>query len=178
MTVMTREEAKRRVHLSKIRLEVEEHFANGGEIEYIDLPHTGLRSQKWNRCLSPVFNWDDCDYRIKPETKYRPFGEKDIVVGAIVRLKSLKTEARLVCGQLFEGGNMSVEFGHGFIRAEKMLMDYEMSVDGGSTWTPCGVPLPYEQQQIELKKNEGQKVVGTSASTPKSGDWKPGNHPE
>lgn len=57
---MTREETRDAV-------KVMEAYANGKKIQYLD------NNNKWIDAHNPVFNWYNCDYRIKPEPKYRPF---------------------------------------------------------------------------------------------------------
>ena len=168
---MTRDEAKNRIELLKRRITVEEHFANGGLIESRD------SNSKWAVDNNPKFNWCEHDYRIKPEPKYRRFKKGDIVLGAIVREKGDRNHIRLVTSQAIVDGLLSVAFGFGFIKAEKLFNEYEVSVDGGLTWGPAGVPLPYEQQ-VEPEKKEDPKAETTSEQAPQSGDWKTGNHPE
>ena len=46
---------------------VMEAYANGKKIQYLD------NNNKWIDAHNPVFDWYNCDYRIKPEPKYRPF---------------------------------------------------------------------------------------------------------
>ena len=57
---MTREETRDAV-------KVMEAYANGKKIQYLD------NNNKWIDAHNPVFDWYNCDYRIKPEPKYRPF---------------------------------------------------------------------------------------------------------
>ena len=57
---MTREETRDAV-------KVMEAYANGKKIQYLD------NNNKWIDAHNPAFDWYNCDYRIKPEPKYRPF---------------------------------------------------------------------------------------------------------
>ena len=57
---MTREEIKEAA-------KVMEAFANGKKIQYLD------EYNDWIDTPNPLFDWDKCVYRIKPEPKYRPF---------------------------------------------------------------------------------------------------------
>lgn len=58
---MTREEAKN-------MLPIIQAYAEGKEIEIFDKP-----KRMWVTAILPLFNCDSSYYRIKPESKYRPF---------------------------------------------------------------------------------------------------------
>ena len=62
---MTREEARKAA-------EVMLAYADGK-----DLQICGQDSNEWADVVIPVFNWELNSYRIKPETKYRPFKNGD-----------------------------------------------------------------------------------------------------
>ena len=66
---MTREEARKAA-------EVMLAYADGKEIEY---KPTGIKGiQYWNTTNgNPAFNWRENSYRIKPESKYRPFKDAE-----------------------------------------------------------------------------------------------------
>ena len=66
---MTREEARKAA-------EVMLAYADGKEIEY---KPTGIKGiQYWNTTNgNPAFNWCENSYRIKPESKYRPFKDAE-----------------------------------------------------------------------------------------------------
>ena len=66
---MTREEARKAA-------EVMLAYADGKEIEWKD--RSGLRNNgKWVSNNLVHFNWENNDYRIKPEPKYRPFKDTE-----------------------------------------------------------------------------------------------------
>ena len=46
---------------------VMEAYANGKKIQYLNDDNV------WIDDPNPLFDWDNCVYRIKPEPKYRPF---------------------------------------------------------------------------------------------------------
>ena len=46
---------------------VMEAYANGKKIQYLN------DDNEWIDAPNPLFDWDNCVYRIKPEPKYRPF---------------------------------------------------------------------------------------------------------
>ena len=61
---MTREEVKKAAEIMLA-------FADGAEIQY---SHKGKDNWiNWINEFSPSFDWQTFDYRIKPESKYRPF---------------------------------------------------------------------------------------------------------
>lgn len=59
--IMTREEAK-------TMLPIIQAYAEGKEIEIFD-----KTKRMWITAILPLFNCDSSSYRIKPESKYRPF---------------------------------------------------------------------------------------------------------
>ena len=58
---MTREEARKAAEVMLV-------YADGKEIEW-----RSKSSGCWESITTPSFGWDETDYRIKPEPKYRPF---------------------------------------------------------------------------------------------------------
>lgn len=62
---MTREEARQAA-------EVMMAYAEGREVEYYD-----VIDECWDSSGDLGFNWFDTKYRVKPETKYRPFKNKE-----------------------------------------------------------------------------------------------------
>ena len=66
---MTREEARKAA-------EVMLAYADGKKIEYKPVGIKGI--QYWNTIDGdPVFNWHENSYRIKPESKHRPFKDAE-----------------------------------------------------------------------------------------------------
>lgn len=45
------------------QIKVMQHFANGGEVEYTNY------NDKWEKASAPMWDWCNCDYRIKEEKK-------------------------------------------------------------------------------------------------------------
>lgn len=62
---MTREQAKE-------LLPIIQAFAEGKTVEYREGGYA-----HWEETTSPIFNIDMCNYRIKPEQKYRPFKDAE-----------------------------------------------------------------------------------------------------
>ena len=84
---MTREETRDAV-------KVMEAYANGKKIQYLD------NNNKWIDAHNPVFDWYNCDYRIKPEPKYRPFKNQEECWNEMLKHQPLgwiKNE----CGNIF-----------------------------------------------------------------------------
>lgn len=50
---------------------VMEAYANGKKIQYLN------DDNEWIDSPNPLFDWDNCVYRIKPEDTYRPFETKE-----------------------------------------------------------------------------------------------------
>ena len=61
---MTKEEIKEAA-------KVMEAYANGKKIQYLN------DDNEWIDAPNPLFDWDNCVYRIKPEDTYRPFETKE-----------------------------------------------------------------------------------------------------
>lgn len=52
---------------TKEMIEVMQAYLRGDEIEY----RCGYKD--WLECRIPIWDWTQCDYRVKPKTKYVPF---------------------------------------------------------------------------------------------------------
>ena len=99
----------------------------------------------WDDCVKP-FWYDTLQYRIKSEPKYRPWKPEEVPVGAIVRSKSLPDTKMLILWsghQNFDMATIATRKGDsdiGFDKALNLLFaDYQVSLDHGKTWLPCGV---------------------------------------
>ena len=46
----------------KEQIEIMTHYLNGGEVECVE-----KGNDNWEIATKPLWNWDDCEYRIKPE---------------------------------------------------------------------------------------------------------------
>lgn len=49
-------------------------YADGKKMEYKGVEGAPY---DWEECPDPLWNWVLCDYRIKPEPKYRPYANAD-----------------------------------------------------------------------------------------------------
>ena len=107
-------------------------------VEYVPLDHPGA---EWLLTPEPSWSWDDFDYRIKPEPKYRPWTIDEVPVGAVVRRKAngnitvgepsvitKVADSRIFCGDYTAGND-----------CRALFLYAEVSYDFGKTWQPCGV---------------------------------------
>ena len=82
---------------------------------------------KWGDSLSPVWNWNNFTYRIKPTLKLRPWTPDEVPLGA--QLRSIMDPSRR-----WLAGNTGSDDDR-----MKLLERNEYSIDGGKEWKPCGV---------------------------------------
>lgn len=80
------------------------------------------------------WNWEECDYRIKPTRTFRPWKPEEVPVGAMVR--HIGKSAKAIITSNVEFQLLSVMGPFSF---KDMLSQMEHSTDGGKTWHPCGV---------------------------------------
>lgn len=97
-------------------------FVDGRPIECAE-----VHKLNWGETLSPVWNWNNFTYRIKPTTKLRPWSADEVPLGAWLRDKSDKAGRRLLICAYEEEHRIH------------WLINHEHSTDGGKTWHPCGV---------------------------------------
>ena len=73
------------------------------------------------------WDWDEFEYRVKPEPKLRPWTADEVPLGAWMRFKNNPQDRVLI-------GWVSVQADR-----DLWLDEREHSIDGGKTWLPCGV---------------------------------------
>jgi hypothetical protein len=81
----------------------------------------------WCDTDEPCWDFDSCDYRIKPTAKLRPWTADEVPLGAWMRFKRNPQDRVLL-------GWVSVQADR-----DLWLDEREYSTDGGVTWKPCGV---------------------------------------
>jgi hypothetical protein len=86
-----------------------------------------------------VWNWQTCDYRIKPTKTLRPWTHEEVPVGAQTRVQQFPHERTMIVGVTSTGvllaqDNGSYPFGD-------LLKFREHSTDSGKTWKPCGIEV-------------------------------------
>jgi len=82
---------------------------------------------KWGETLSPVWNWNNFTYRIKPTTVLRPWTTDEVPLGAWMR------------GISSGGYRWLIHTSSADHTRKEWLEHNEHSTDGGKTWLPCGV---------------------------------------
>lgn len=73
------------------------------------------------------WDWDEFEYRVKPEPKLRPWTEDEVPLGAWFRPKHRTWDRSLIAWVSCEADRVL------------WLDEREHSLDGGKTWLPCGV---------------------------------------
>lgn len=111
------------------------HFVqSAAEGKTIQLLHKG----EWKDISEFLANYPPTHYRIKPETKLRPWKREEVPVGALARNKIRDSEHNKYVIVSLNGNDIS--FGRAEWKSiEKMFDECEHSTDGGKTWKPCGV---------------------------------------
>jgi hypothetical protein len=79
---------------------------------------------------------DDYEYRVKPETKLRPWTAEEVPMLARYRRKGYPDEWMTLAGLSGYGKGVKLSLCTGWIQA---FEDLEHSTDGGKTWLLCGV---------------------------------------
>ena len=106
-----------------------EAYLDGYEIQRCGKHWNPKESLKpdWCDTDEPCWDFDNCDYRIKPTATLRPWTADEVPLGAWFRFKLTPCERFLItCASLT-------------IDWKQWLEDREHSTDGGVTWKPCGV---------------------------------------
>ena len=81
----------------------------------------------WCDTDEPCWDFDNCDYRIKPTPVLRPWTADEVPLGAWMRFKRNPQDRVLL-------GWVSVQADR-----DLWLDEREHSTDGGKTWSACGV---------------------------------------
>jgi hypothetical protein len=103
-------------------IRVMQAFVDGRPIECAE-----VHKLNWGETLSPVWNWNNFTYRIKPNPTLRPWNAEEVPLGSQMRDVSKQYYRWLI----HHSGNEDVR--------KEWLVGYEHSTDGGKTWHPCGV---------------------------------------
>ena len=114
---------------TKEAIRIMQAFVDGKEVEH-------WYNGKWVKIYVPRWDWDDTDYRIKPNPILRPWTADEVPVGAILRYKGNNQSIRMliVCSQEKGLCGYDTDFTYDYLRDQM-----EHSTDGGKTWHPCGV---------------------------------------
>ena len=110
------------IEQTKEAIKVMQAFVDGKEVQ---ARHVGL--ERWDTIISPKWNLEDCEYRIKPTPTFRPWTADEVPLGAWMREKQDVSRRGVV-----------IDTGDEVCR--RAWLEYsEHSTDGGKTWLPCGV---------------------------------------
>ena len=106
-----------------------EAYLDGYEIQRCGKHWNPKESLKpdWSDTDDPCWDFDNCDYRIKPAATLRPWTADEVPLGAWMRFKRNPQDRVLL-------GWVSVQADR-----DLWLDEREYSTDGGKTWLPCGV---------------------------------------
>lgn len=123
---MTRERAKELLPIIKA-------FSEGREVQFIGY------DGKWCSGIDLSFE-KNTEYRIKPESSYRPWKPEEVPVGAI--LKSQNKQEFIIMGR--NGGDVGVVLISEINKVTGRWQSFSTlhctySTDNGKTWLPCGV---------------------------------------
>jgi hypothetical protein len=115
-----------------------EAYLDGYEIQRCGKHWNPKESLKpdWCDTDEPSWDFDNCDYRIKPTAKLRPWTADEVPVGAILRYKGNPQSLRILIVSSLERGLAGYETNWPY---QALLQEMEHSTDGGKTWLPCGV---------------------------------------
>lgn len=102
-------------------IRVMQAFVDGKEIE--SLCDEGI----WERVVTPIWAWNNTQYRIKPTAKLRPWTADEVPLGAWMRKKQYVSRRGVV-----------IDTGDELCR-QAWLEYSEHSTDNGKTWKECGV---------------------------------------
>ena len=113
---------------TKEAIRVMQGFVDGKEVQYLGKKWDSKESfkQDWCFTLSPLWNWEHYDYRIKPTPKLRPWTADEVPLGAWIRLKNTNVTRSMIVS--VAALNLRLAF-----------KEHEHSTDGGKTWKECGV---------------------------------------
>lgn len=88
------------------------------------------KETSWRLC-TPLWNWVDCDYRVKPEPQYVPYDSiKEVYKDKWFKHKASGMSYRII---LLDPNDNTVQLGYGWVSLQKLFEDYTYE-DG----TPCG----------------------------------------
>jgi len=106
-------------------IEVMEAYERGEQIEC-----RSLMGDVWSLLPTPLWDWQGCDYRVKPEPKLRPWKPEEVPLGAVVRDK--KDGAK---GLIVAVSEEAIEIGQdGYYDFDELLKYYVLD-----DHSPCGV---------------------------------------
>jgi hypothetical protein len=103
----------------------ESEWADGEEVQYS--PKQGKGSRFWTSTDNPLWNWEHYDYRRKPTATLRPWTADEVPLGAWMRFKKVIDDRSILAWTSTQRDR------------DMWLAEREHSIDGGKTWSACGV---------------------------------------
>jgi hypothetical protein len=110
------------IEQTKEAIRVMQAFVDGKEVQFRDV---GIET--WYTLKSYRWNWQDCEYRIKPTPVLRPWTADEVPLGAWMMNVSKQDYRWLI----ETSGDENMRKG--------WLVCNKHSTDKGVTWLPCGV---------------------------------------
>ena len=104
-------------------IRVMQAFVDGKEVEW---RYRSIEGWDTIITISPKWNWEDCEYRIKPTATLRPWTVDEVPLGSIMRTKGLEGRCIIIDTETSDDRSY-------------WLHAREHSIDNGKTWLPCGV---------------------------------------
>lgn len=118
------------------KIKIMQAFVDGKKIEFL------IKGQwEWNNASSPSWDWDHCEYRVKPEVVYRPWNWEEIILGTRIISNSGDIEAGIQRKEMHRNsdGTLKIKIYIGTHEPHSPLQifkDYKRS-DG----SPCGAKI-------------------------------------
>jgi len=110
------------IEQTKEAIRVMQAFVDGKEVQFRDV---GIET--WYTLKSYRWNWQDCEYRIKPTATLRPWTADEVPLGAWMRFKKVIDDRSVLAWTSTQRDR------------DMWLEEREHSTDLGKTWLPCGV---------------------------------------
>ena len=112
--------------------------ATPNNVEYQD---PSEQPMVWKHTSNPRWRWDLCDYRIKPEPKYRAWTIDEVPVGAVIRRKANGIISVGNPSVISKVSNSQIFYGDYAVGNDchTLFLYAEVSYDFCKTWQPCGV---------------------------------------
>lgn len=125
------------IEQTKEAIRVMQAFVDGYEIQQRikKCDSRSVLKPDWCDTDEPCWDFDSCDYRIKPTATLRPWTADEVPLGAWMRSKESGWKALIF--EVRRDGQ--IEINNSSIMPDSALRYYEHSIDGGKTWLPCGV---------------------------------------
>jgi hypothetical protein len=128
-----------KIEQTKEAIKIMQAFVDGKEV--IARP---VGFERWDTPISPKWNWEDFEYRIKTTQTFRPWTADEVPLGCWFRAHqgNNRYKWKPVTIQPLGAITVPADIGHSLklhTFLEFLSIDCEHSIDKGVTWHPCGV---------------------------------------